>query len=90
MEILNASGNAGSEEVIVISVPAEDGAARTVLTALADPVATRAADPTSKQPLQNFLEAATDPDSSSRGFTLGGAMSPLKITRVRLKLAHSQ
>jgi len=74
----------GQEELIVIAVPAQPGSVRTVLTALADPSASRGA--ADAPALQQYLEAAADPAAASRSFGFSGAIAPLKITRTRLHL----
>ncbi|WP_226779627.1 caspase family protein [Oceaniglobus trochenteri] len=84
LEIHSPDGLPGQEEIIVIAVPAKPGSARTVLTALADPTATRGG--ADAPALQQFLETAMEPATSSRNFGFTGAVAPLKITRTRLHL----
>jgi len=74
----------GQEELIVIAVPAAPGAARTVLTSLADLAATRAG--ADAPALQQYLETAADPAAAKRSFDFSGAVAPLSITRTRLDL----
>ncbi|WP_323766245.1 caspase family protein [Marinovum sp.] len=75
----------GLEEILVLAVPAEDKAPRTVLTALADPAPTRAI-PEATPGAAAWLLQATLPDAPSRSLTLPGAMSPLEVTRFAIKL----
>ncbi|WP_175545243.1 caspase family protein [Thalassovita taeanensis] len=84
MLIQNPSQRRGAEEIIVLSVPARDGAPRTVLTALADPETAR--DLTSGDALSGWLGAALTPDESSRNFSFSGAIPALEITRHRISL----
>ena len=84
MLIQNPSQRGGAEEIIVLSVPARDGAPRTVLTALADPETAR--DLTSGDALSGWLGAALTPDESSRNFSFSGAIPALEITRHRINL----
>ncbi|WP_319824617.1 caspase family protein [Thalassovita sp.] len=63
---------AGVEEIVVISAPAQDGAPRTELTALADPVLTRDLS-ASGGALQAWLGAALTPDETSRTLSLPGS-----------------
>ena len=65
-------GRAGIEELIVISTPARDGAPRTELTALADPIQTRDL-PATGGALQAYLGAALAPDESARDLSLSGS-----------------
>jgi len=84
LEIIAPNGLPGQEELIVIAVPAQPGSARTVLTALADPSATRGG--ADAPALQQYLEAAADPAAATRSFGFSGAVAPLSITRTRLHL----
>ena len=84
MEIRTPDGLPGQEELIVLSVPAQPGSARTVLAGLADPAATRAGP--GAPALQQFLELAADPTANTRNFGFTGAVAPLNITRTRLHL----
>jgi hypothetical protein len=84
LEIHSPNGLPGQEELIVIAVPAQPGSARTVLTALADPSASRGG--ADAPALQQYLEAAADPAAATRSFGFSGAVAPLNITRTRLHL----
>lgn len=75
----------GLEEILVLAVPAQDNALRTVLTALADPAASRAL-PAAAPGAAAWLMQATLPDAPSRNLTLPGAMSALEVTRFSIKL----
>jgi len=81
----NPQGAAGTEEIVVLAAPARQGAPRTVLTALADPVRMRAFGP-SAPPLAEWLFAAADPEASTRNFSFGGALPSLEVTRLRIAL----
>ena len=74
----------GQEEIIVLAVPARPGSPSTVLSALADPSATRAGP--GAPALQIYLEAAADPAATYRNLGFTGAPAPLKVTRTRLNL----
>ncbi|WP_160381959.1 caspase family protein [Pseudooceanicola pacificus] len=86
LQITNPSDLPGSEELIVLSAPAVQGAPRTVLTALADPVQMRAAAPESG-PLAQYLMAAADPSAQQRNLPMPGAVPRLEVTRFRISLA---
>lgn len=78
LQLLNAEGIA-LEELIVIAVPAVEGAPRTDLSHLADDVATRGG---MESATGDFLAAAIDPDRASRGFgALPAAPDPLTVYR---------
>lgn len=79
---------AGIEEVIVISTPARDGAPRTELTALADPVQTRDL-PATGGALQAYLGVALAPDETSRDLSLSGSggLPKLDVKRYSVHLS---
>jgi hypothetical protein len=76
----------GVEQVVVIAVPARDGAPRTVLTGLADPAAAR--DLKAGSDVGDWLMAAADPEGQSRKIGPGGKAEPVKVTRIRLRLTE--
>lgn len=84
LEIRSPDGLPGQEEIIVIAVAAQPDSPRTVLSALADPAASKGGEGASA--LQQFLESASEPGAVSRNFGFNGALAPLKITRTRLHL----
>ncbi|WP_108482855.1 caspase family protein [Oceaniglobus ichthyenteri] len=84
LEIRTPNGLPGQEELIVLAVPAQPGAARTVLSGLADPTITRAGP--GAPALQLYLELASDLTATNRNFGFTGAVAPLNITRTRLHL----
>lgn len=73
---------AGVEEIVVISTPARDGAPRTELTALADPMQTRDL-PSGGGALQAYLGAAMSAEEGTRDLSLsgGGDMPKLDVKR---------
>ena len=75
----------GTEEIVIISVPARDGAPRTVLTGLAEPETARAL--TTSEPAAAWLAAAMETDGQSRSFRPGAKPDPIKVTRLRVRLA---
>jgi len=82
VQIVESQATRGREELIVIGVPAEPGAPRTVLTALADPAPSRAAGGGS--PAAEYLLTAADPGRVGRGFSLLAPVDPVQVTRVAL------
>lgn len=80
VQIVPGSALRGREELIVIAVPAEDGAARTDLAALADPAPAR--DLAGAGPAAGWLLAAADPTAAARGFDLIGPADPVEVTRM--------
>lgn len=78
VQIVSGNSEAGREEVIVISVPAETGAPRTVLTALSDSAPSRAA---SGNAAAQYLLTAADPSATSRSFSFATAPVPVEVTR---------
>ncbi|OWU86634.1 hypothetical protein ATO6_07605 [Oceanicola sp. 22II-s10i] len=87
MLIQNPGDTPGQEELVVLAAPAVQGAPRTVLTALADPVQMRAMDTPDTPALGQWLMAAADPETKSRNFSFGGALPSLEVTRFRITLA---
>lgn len=85
LQISNPSGLSGQEELVILAAPAIQGAPRTVLTALADPVQMRAM-PADTPALGQWLMAAADPETKSRAFSFGGALPSLEVTRFRITL----
>jgi hypothetical protein len=87
MLIQNPQGHPGVEEIIVISTPARDGAPRTDLSALADPVQTRdmAQDGGA---LAGYFSRALGPEEASRALSLGGGdgLPKLDVTRYSVHL----
>lgn len=79
VQIVAGTAMRGREELIVIAVPAQDGAARSDLTALADPAPSRAV---SDAGTAGWLLAAADPAMAARGFDLTGPADPVEITRI--------
>ena len=79
----------GIEEIVVIAVPARDGAPRTVLTGLADSGASR--DAAAATDTAAWLLAAADPQARTREFRPpgnGGAKTePVRVTRIRVSHA---
>ena len=86
--ITNRADVPGQEELVVLSAPAAQGAPRTVLTALADPVQMR--DLREGAPdmpaLEQWLFAAADPEIRMRNFSFRGALPALEVTRFRITL----
>ena len=78
--ITNRADVPGQEELVVLSAPAAQGAPRTVLTALADPVQMR--DLREGAPdmpaLEQWLFAAADPENRMRNFSFRGALPALE------------
>jgi hypothetical protein len=85
--IENPGGAAGIEEIFVIAVPARDGAPRTVLTRLSDAGPSRAAGAGSAT--ETWLAAAAAPDGATRAAGLPGKTEPIKVTRLRVRLASA-
>lgn len=87
MLVQNPSGQLGREEIIVLSMPAQEGTPRVVLTGLADRAQTRAMGQESA--LGNWLGAALEPEAGARNFTFGGPKLPqLKVHRFRVDLTE--
>lgn len=84
LEIRTGEMPGGLEQIIVIAVPARDGAPRTVLTGLADPAASR--DVAQGSTVGDWLMAAADPDAQERKIGPGGKAEPVKVTRIRVRL----
>lgn len=80
VQIVEGDALRGGEELIVIAVPAEPGAPRTDLTALADPAPSRAADGNAN-PAADYLLTAADPAALARGFNLMAPIDPVEVTR---------
>jgi hypothetical protein len=80
MRIENPDNLAGAEEIVVIAVPARDGAMRTVLSGLADPGQGRAAGAAS--PVQDYLLSAADPVATQRALSFSGNLDPIKVIRL--------
>ncbi len=80
---IETRGGAGLEQIVVIAVPARDGAPRTVLTGLADAAAGRGGD---APPTAGWLMAAADPEATARAFERPGRIQPVKVTRLRVRL----
>ncbi|MCA0873775.1 caspase family protein [Seohaeicola saemankumensis] len=80
-QIVAGDSTRGQEELIVIGVPSEPGAPRTVLTALADPAPSRGGGGT---PAADYLLQAADPSSSGRSYSLRGPVDPVEVTRITL------
>jgi hypothetical protein len=80
MRIENPDNLAGAEEIVVIAVPARDGAMRTVLSGLADPGQGRAAGAAS--PVQDYLLSAADPAATQRALSFSGKLDPIKVIRL--------
>jgi len=74
----------GIEEIVVISVPAREGAPRTVLTGLADPAAMRDTAPASA--VGAYLMAAASGDTDRVAGPVARTES-VKVTRLRVVLA---
>jgi hypothetical protein len=87
LRIVNPDGRAGVEQIVVIAVPARDGAPRTVLTRLADDGTSRAADAGAASPTEVWLAGAAGPDGTSRAAGLPGPTEKIKVTRLRVQLA---
>ncbi|RVT87091.1 caspase family protein [Rhodobacteraceae bacterium CCMM004] len=85
MEIRAPGGGPGTEEIVVIAVPAGANAPRTVLTGLADAAPTRALGE-GAQALETWLLSAADPETVTRNFGFTGALPQPKITRIGLSL----
>lgn len=83
--IQNMAQRHGLEEILVLSVPANDKAPRTVLTALADPAPTREV-PSGAPGAASWLLQATLPDAATRNLSLPGTMSSLEVARFSIKL----
>lgn len=83
--IANPAQKHGLEEVLILSVPADKDAPRTVLTALADPAATRAVAEGASGTVSWLMQASL-PDAATRNLTLPGTMSTLEVTRFSVKL----
>lgn len=79
LQIVAGDSLQGVEELIIIAVPAKAGAARTVLTALADPAPSRAV---GSSPVAGFLLTAADPGASARSFKLRAPLDPVEVTRM--------
>src|SRR5690606_14593016 len=84
MRIDNAEGATGAEEILVIAVPARDGAMRTVLTGLGHGGTNRTAGIAS--PVEAWLSAAANPDGPSRALP-GASVEPIKVIRLRVLLS---
>lgn len=85
MLVQNPSDQLGREEIIVLSMPAQEGSPRVVLTGLADPAQTRAMGQDSA--MGNWLSAAIEPEAGARSFAFGGPKLPeLKVHRFRVEL----
>ena len=80
VQIVAGAAPRGREELIVIGVPAEPGAPRTVLTALADPAPARAG--RGGAPAADYLLTAADPTRAGRGFSLTAPVDPVEVTRI--------
>jgi len=80
---------AGLEELIVISTPAREGAPRTELTALADPVQTRDLGAEGGA-LETYLSTAMAPEDTSRDLSLsgGGGLPKLDVKRYPIRLIN--
>lgn len=72
-----------AEELIILSLPAEPGAPRTELTALALSGPTRAA---AASAVESFVTGALFTDMASRDFFIPGAMPALDVTRAAFTL----
>jgi hypothetical protein len=79
VQIVAGTAAQGREELIVIAVPAQAGAARADLTALADPAPSRAV---AGAGAAGWLLAAADPAAAARGFDLIGPADPVEVTRI--------
>jgi hypothetical protein len=84
MRIENPDNLAGAEEIVVIAVPARDGAMRTVLTGLADPGQSRTAGAVSL--VQDYLMSVADPGAGSRAVSPTGKLDPIKVIRLDVVL----
>ncbi|MCR8724199.1 caspase family protein [Frigidibacter sp. ROC022] len=76
----------GVEQIIVIAVPARDGAPRTVLTGLADAGQMREVGAAPGSATEDWLLAAADPEGQSRAVGPGAKPDPVKVTRIRVVL----
>ena len=90
-ETSDGTRRTGVEELIVISSPARDGAPRTDLSALADPVQTRALGDLGGA-LQSYFANALSVDATSRTLSLpgGGDLPKLDVTRYAVILSADQ
>lgn len=87
--LIEAAGPPGGvEQIIVIAVPARDGAPRTVLTGLADGGSTRNVGEGAGSPTEDWLLAAADPEGQSRAVGSGAVPDPVKVTRIRVVLTE--
>ncbi len=76
------------EELIVISLPAQDHAPRVDLSALASPEQQRNLPQTpAGDALSHYMGAALNPDLRSRGFNFGGTIPPIQVKRFSVHLA---
>lgn len=82
--VQNPEGLAGIEEILVIAVPAREGAPRTVLTGLAGGGVSRTAG--IAPPVEQWLSAAVEAEGGSRTLSLSGKPDPVKVTRLRVAL----
>lgn len=80
VQIVAGAGTGGREEMIVIAVPAQPGAPRADLSALADPAPSRAAQGAGNA-AAGYLLMAADPAASGRGYDLMGPADPVEVTR---------
>jgi hypothetical protein len=83
---IETAGGGGLERILVIAVPARDGAPRSVLTGLADAAAER--DAGAAAPTEAWLMAAADPEATPRAWPRGQRTEPVSVTRFRLQLKN--